>query len=169
MANLAALLNRMEESERGSTLRRCNASEAWVDGMRAAAPFASDKHVVQTAQQVWNRLTEADWHEALAAHPRIGDVSSLRAKYSETKGLASGEQSGVAQASEETLAQLAAQNQAYERRFGHLFIVCATGKSADEMLDVLNARINNTPEQELRNAADEQLKITILRLQKLAP
>jgi OHCU decarboxylase len=112
-------------------------------------------------------LTEADWLEAFAAHPLIGDVDSLRAKYAATKTLAAGEQSGVASAGEATLAALAEVNRAYRDKFGFIFIVFATGKSAAEMLAILKSRIDNSREQEIRNAAVEQMKITRLRLQKL--
>ncbi|HUP57055.1 MAG TPA: 2-oxo-4-hydroxy-4-carboxy-5-ureidoimidazoline decarboxylase, partial [Bdellovibrionota bacterium] len=92
-------------------------------------------------------------------HPKIGDREELRKKFSE--------QAGVAQASEATLQALAQGNADYEKRFGFIFIVCATGKSADEMLQILNARLPNAPEQELRIAAEEQGKITRIRLKKL--
>ena len=94
-------------------------------------------------------------------------MNSLRKKYASTKALAAGEQSAVSQASEETLQALAQGNLDYEKKFGFIFIVCATGKSALEMLELLQARLPNTREQELLNAAREQHAITVLRLQKL--
>jgi OHCU decarboxylase len=105
---------------------------------------------------------------AFAAHPRIGDVDSLRTKFAHTKTWASGEQAGVDAASEDTLIRLADGNDAYFDRFGYIFIVCATGKSADQMLALLEARLPNDAVTELPIAAAEQRKITQLRLQKLA-
>lgn len=136
--------------------------------MQAACPFADDHAVVETAEAAWAGLTEADHLEALAAHPRIGDVESLRAKYAATKSWATGEQSGVAGASDETLQLLAKANADYEAKFRRIFIVCATGKSAAEMLELLQQRIGNPPEEELAIAAAEQIKITLIRLNKLA-
>jgi 2-oxo-4-hydroxy-4-carboxy-5-ureidoimidazoline decarboxylase len=107
--------------------------------------------------------------EALAHHPRIGaDLDELRKKYASTADWASGEQAGAASASEATLRALQAGNIAYEARFGHLFVVCATGKSASEMLALLEARLHNDAQTELRIAAAEQAKITRIRLEKLA-
>ena len=112
-------------------------------------------------------LGEPEWREAFAHHPRIGDMASLRARFASTAGWAADEQRGAAQATEETLAALARGNRVYEERFGCIFIVCATGKSAAEMLALLEARLGNDPEHEMRMAADEQMKITRLRLEKL--
>ncbi len=111
--------------------------------------------------------TDADWLEAFAAHPRIGDVDALRAKFAATAAWASGEQAGVAGASESTLRALAEGNRDYEAKFGHIFIVCATGKTADEMLGLLRERLANEPDAELAVAAAEQAKITAIRLRKL--
>jgi 2-oxo-4-hydroxy-4-carboxy-5-ureidoimidazoline decarboxylase len=100
-------------------------------------------------------------------HPRIGDVSKLREKYKATATWSSQEQRGVQEASEEVLQGLADGNREYEARFGFIFLVCATGKSAGEMLALLRERMNNEPEAELRIAAGEQAKITRIRLEKL--
>lgn len=104
---------------------------------------------------------------SLAAHPKIGEVESLRAKFGNTPSWASGEQAGLAGAAETTLLRLAQLNREYEAKFGYIFIVCATGKSADEMLAILESRLPHDPQTELHLAAAEQLKITQLRLQKL--
>jgi OHCU decarboxylase len=113
-------------------------------------------------------LVEADWLEAFAAHPLIGDVDSLRKKYGATRDLAAGEQAGAAGAGAATLQELADLNRSYREMFGFIFIVFATGKSADEMLANLRSRLGNSRDEELRNAAAEQIKITRLRLEKLA-
>jgi OHCU decarboxylase len=165
--NSAQKLNEAEADTARELLRKCCAADKWTAGMLAARPFRDDALFESTAADVWWSLTPDDWQEAFAAHPRIGDVDSLRAKYADTKSWSADEQSGVDAATDETLAQLAAGNHAYFEKFGYIFIVCATGKSAEEMLRLLNSRLNNSPEDEIRIAAAEQLQITLLRLRKL--
>lgn len=166
--NLADLLNQHDIAAVRIELVKCCASSRWVDGMLAARPFADDNTVLQTAANCWWQLDQSDWLEAFAAHPKIGDVDSLRAKFANTRQWAGGEQAGVAGASEDVLQRLAELNDAYEKKFGYIFIVFATGKSADEMLAILESRLPNNAETELKIAAGEQLKITELRLRKLA-
>jgi allantoicase len=141
-------------------LRSCCGSTKWVEEMKRRRPFGTWETLAATADEVWNTLGPDDWREAFAAHPRIGERKAT------TKWSAQ-EQSGVSSASDETRAALAAANEEYERRFGHIYIVCATGRSAGEMLALAEQRLKNTPEEELRNAAEEQRKITRLRLLKL--
>jgi 2-oxo-4-hydroxy-4-carboxy-5-ureidoimidazoline decarboxylase len=135
--------------------------------MIAARPFGSRDRLFACAEAAWRDLGSEDWREAFAAHPKIGDQAALRARFADTRQWAEGEQAGTLEATEATLAALAQGNQDYETRFGHIFIVCATGKSALEMLSLLRARLDNDPETELRIAAGEQAKITRLRLLKL--
>jgi len=168
MCQIAEHLNNLQASVLAATLGKCCASNAWVEAMQRAAPFAHDQQVEQQAVDIWQSLSPADWLEAFAAHPRIGDVASLRAKYAATEKWATSEQSGVASASDATLQRLAQQNASYEDKFGHLFIVCASGKSAEEMLALLEKRISNSPAEELPIAAAEQLKITLIRLRKIS-
>jgi 2-oxo-4-hydroxy-4-carboxy-5-ureidoimidazoline decarboxylase len=166
--SIAQTLNTRTEPQAREALTNCCASQAWVEAMLAARPFADDEAVEEAAEAAAAKLGEPDWLEAFAAHPLIGDVKSLRTKYAATKALAAGEQSGVAAASDATLQELATLNQEYRDRFGFIFIVFATGKTAEEMLAILEDRINNPRQRELLNAAGEQMKITKLRLQKLA-
>jgi 2-oxo-4-hydroxy-4-carboxy-5-ureidoimidazoline decarboxylase len=147
-------------------LERICGAKRWCDRMARARPFASQEELFQKATHIWHQMTREDWLEAFAHHPRIGDVSALRAKFAATAQWASQEQAGALAASEETLQRLAQGNQDYEARFGHIFLVCATGKTAAQMLDLLLARMKNEPEQELRVAAGEQEKITRIRLEK---
>jgi 2-oxo-4-hydroxy-4-carboxy-5-ureidoimidazoline decarboxylase len=165
---IAAKLSSLTDSDARAALTNCCAAEKWINGMLAARPFASDDALFAACHEIAATLNESDWLEAFAAHPLIGDVDSLRKKYSATKQLAAGEQSGVEAASEATLRELAMLNAAYLQRFGFIFIVFAAGKSAGEMLAILKSRINNSRNQELANAAAEQLKITRLRIEKLA-
>ena len=137
--------------------------------MAEARPFCHRTHLFGTADHLWWGLSATDWLEAFSHHPRIGDLEGLRERFARTADWANTEQAGVADASDETMAALSAGNQAYEERFGFLFLVCATGLSATEMLTTLNARIGNPPLDEIRFAAAEQAKITRLRLAKLEP
>jgi OHCU decarboxylase len=148
-------------------LANCCAAQRWVAGMLARRPFADDAAVVQAAYDVGESLTDDDWLEAFAAHPVIGDVESLRKKYAATKEMAASEQAGVSGAHNATLAELAELNREYLKRYGFIFIVFATGKSAQQMLAILRSRLGNCREEELQTAAEEQMKITQLRLKKL--
>jgi 2-oxo-4-hydroxy-4-carboxy-5-ureidoimidazoline decarboxylase len=161
------LLNSLPPDAAWAALLRCCGSRRWADAMTARRPFASADEVFVTADEIWMGLDRADWLEAFAAHPRIGDLDSLRKKFASTADWAGGEQAGVAVAPEEVLQALARANLEYEKVFGHIFIVCATGKSALEMLADLARRFMLDPETELRIAAAEQAKITRLRLEKL--
>lgn len=148
-------------------LERCCGSRRWVESMLSRRPYRSREALLQAADDADRAMTSADWLEAFTHHPRIGDVASLRAKFATTATWAAGEQSGAAVASEETLQALARGNDDYAAKFSWIFIVCATGKSADQMLALLRERLPNTPERELAVAAGEQAKITRLRLEKL--
>jgi 2-oxo-4-hydroxy-4-carboxy-5-ureidoimidazoline decarboxylase len=137
--------------------------------MLARRPFASTHDLLRAADEVWALLDRASYLEAFSHHPKIGeDLSALRAKFGSTASWANQEQAGLRSADERTLLALRDENQAYLARFGFIFIVCATGKSASEMLELLRARMNNEPAFELAIAAREQGKITKLRLEKLA-
>lgn len=137
--------------------------------MVARRPFGSDAALFAAADEEWAKVGREDVLEALAHHPRIGaNVDELRKKFASTAAWASTEQAGAAAASEETLHALRDANVRYDARYGHVFVVCATGKSAAEMLAILEARMHNEPDVELRIAAAEQAKITRIRLEKLA-
>ena len=166
--SIAAKLNACNDNDARTVLANCCAADKWVSNVLASRPFASDDALFASCNKVAATLAESDWLEAFAAHPLIGDVDSLRKKYAATKQLAAGEQAGVGEASEATLRELAELNQTYLAKFGFIFIVFATGKSADEMLAILKSRIGNDRQQEIANAAAEQLKITRLRIEKLA-
>lgn len=148
-------------------LERCCGSSEWVEQMLQFYPFQNTQQVLLLAEQIADQLNESDWLEAFSHHPQIGDLESLKQKFASTAAIASAEQAGSATASDATLKELAEYNQQYFEKFGFIFIVCATGKSADEMLTLLKQRIHHDPETELRIAAAEQRKITRLRLEKL--
>ncbi len=173
-------LNALDAESAARALLRCCGSTRWAARMAAARPFAHMDAAAVSADDIWSALDEADWLEAFAAHPRIGSdraggsgESSGPGKSRGSGGLdpnqtwAAQEQARVADAAPDVRERLAARNRDYEVRFGYIFIVCATGKSAGEMLGLLESRMANDPHTELRIAADEQRKITRLRLAKL--
>ena len=142
--------------EARSLLTACCGSARWVDAMVARRPFGNMTALTESAASIWRGLSEADWLEAFSHHPKIGDRGA--------EGIARREQSGVGSASEKVIADLADGNREYHARFGYIFIICATSKSADSMLDALRTRLGNDPATEINVAAEEQLKITQLRL-----
>ena len=161
-------LNNLPKLALAEALQTCCGSTVWVENMLAAFPVSDAETLLDQATARWNKLSEADWREAFTHHPKIGgDVETLRAKFASTSIWAAGEQAAVKSASQETLEYLTTGNEDYERKFGYIFIVCATGKTADEMLALLQARLSNKSEDEILIAAGEQNKITRLRLEKL--
>jgi 2-oxo-4-hydroxy-4-carboxy-5-ureidoimidazoline decarboxylase len=160
-------LNQLPADQAIEQFRRSCAAEPWCEKLASSRPFATVDSLHQAADTVFDRLTDDDWLEAFAAHPMIGDMASLRMKYTGNREWSAGEQAGVAVATEQTLQSLAELNLAYREKFGFIFIVCASGKSASEMLELLMARIGNEASTELRNAAAEQRKITHLRIDKM--
>lgn len=135
--------------------------------MLALRPFGATDVLLSAARREWFALTPEDWKEAFAHHPKIGDRAALRARFPVTHHLSEREQAGMGTAPDQIIEALAQANAAYARRFGYIFIICATGKSAKEMLDLLTARLQNDPVMEVRIAAEEQAKITELRLKQL--
>ncbi|MEK7329859.1 MAG: 2-oxo-4-hydroxy-4-carboxy-5-ureidoimidazoline decarboxylase [Candidatus Eisenbacteria bacterium] len=160
-------LNRLPADEARTALGRCCGCPAWVERMVARRPFVNLNHLLGIAHAFWSGLTPADWREAFTHHPRIGDLESLKRRFAATADLAEREQAAVAVSSRATLEALAEGNHAYEEKFGYIFIVFASGRSADEMLTLLRRRMENEPETELKTAAKEQWKILRLRLDKL--
>ncbi len=160
-------LNRLSESDAAAAFTQCCAAQRWVERMVIDRPFESLAEMLEISDRIWEECDVDDYLEAFEGHPRIGDVESLAKKYANTKGWAGGEQKGVEGADREVLERLAKGNADYEAKFGHIFIVCATGKSAAEMLALLEARMPNDPKTEVMVAAEEQNKITRIRLKKL--
>ena len=148
-------------------LLKCCGSAAWARGMSRRRPFAGFDRLLQTAGEIWWRLDPSDWMEAFSAHPQIGQRQSTTHASAQAQAWSVQEQSGISRAGVGVTMDLEAANQEYLAKFGHIFIVCASGKSAEEMLALLRSRLPNSPEQEIRVAAEEQSKITRLRLEKL--
>jgi 2-oxo-4-hydroxy-4-carboxy-5-ureidoimidazoline decarboxylase len=165
LTTLTKFNNASNERAKQVLMQLCT-SDAWCEKMLKARPFTDFSAMEQGADLAWKNLTESDYLQAFDGHPKIGDVNSLRAKYAKTKALASGEQCAVDHADEHVLHDLAILNEQYLTKFGFIFIVCATGKSAEQMLALLKARLPNDKATELANAAEEQRKIFQLRLAK---
>lgn len=166
MADPAAYLDGLPEADARTALARCCGAPRWVDGMLARRPFQTREALLAAADDVWSQLGRDDYLAAFAHHPRIGEQPAT--KHEATAQWSRAEQRGMESADERTRDRLAALNRAYERRFGYLYLVCATGKTADELLGLLEARLMHAPDHELAVAAGEQAKITRLRLEKLA-
>ena len=130
-------------------------------------PFENKDHLFHSAQTVWDSLSESDYLAAFEGHPQIGDLSTLSKKYAATAKKAGHEQSGMSKANEQTLKKMIELNKQYLSKFGFIFIVCASGKSAEKMLELIEQRVDNTREEELTIAAGEQAKITKIRLESL--
>jgi 2-oxo-4-hydroxy-4-carboxy-5-ureidoimidazoline decarboxylase len=160
-------LNTLAPAPLQEALSRCCGATAWVRQMAAAFPVANKEQLLSEAERIWYACSEKDWLEAFTHHPKIGDIGSLKEKFAATGQWAEGEQSGVRHTSQQVLEALAAGNKTYEDKFGYIFIVCATGKPAEAMLALLEARLHNDPAIELLIAMGEQNKITKIRLEKL--
>jgi len=155
-----AELDVWDETQIAPRLHECCGSAQWVAHMLAARPYGGPADLEIAATEHWWRLTPADWLEAFSRHPKIGEKGRVGQWSSQ-------EQSGMNSAATQVTRRLADLNQLYLDKFGWIFIVCATGKSAEEMLSLLESRLRNTAEAELRVAAAEQNQITLLRLRKL--
>jgi OHCU decarboxylase len=156
--------NDLPPEEAEAAFLACCGSRAWARRMAEGRPYAEGEALLEAADRIWWSLAPGDWREAFAAHPQIGEKKS--AGDAQFRRWSEQEQAGVESAEEALLAELAEANRAYAERFGYIFIVCATGKSAEEMLGLLRARLGNDSETELCLAAEEQRKITRLRLLK---
>jgi 2-oxo-4-hydroxy-4-carboxy-5-ureidoimidazoline decarboxylase len=153
-------LNELPPADAETAFLSCCGARAWARKMTTARPFATTAALHAAAERIWWSLDAAAWREAFAAHPRIGDRKT-------TSAWSAREQAGATAAAETTQVKLAQVNAAYEARFGYIFIVCATGKSGDEMVAIATRRLDNDPDTEIRVAAAEQAAITRLRIDKL--
>ena len=161
--------NELSPAEATSLLLTCCTSTNWAQTLVNTRPFIDIETLIAHSDEAWTQAQtdESNLLEAFDGHPQIGNVDSLKEKYRNTQDSAAHEQSGANDAEDDVIEALAQGNQDYFDKFGFIFIVFATGKSAQQMLDLLLARLPNNRETELVNAAAEQNKITRLRLQKL--
>ena len=159
--------NKLPNDKVKELLFQCCGCTAWAEQLAQEIPFHSLQELIDKSNNIWFSCDINSWMEAFTHHPKIGDLKSLEEKFAATKHLAVEEQSGVDHSSIEVLKQLQEYNHIYEKKFGFIFIVCATGKSADEMLSLLQQRLSNDRSDELKIALNEQNKITHIRLKKL--
>ena len=162
-----SLLDALPEPEAALLLESCCGSRAWVRGMLARLPFGTLDALLAAADDVWWSLDHDDWLEAFSHHPRIGERAAAASPGERARGWSADEQRGVTASPEEMREALAVGNEEYERRFGHIYLVSAAGRSAGELLTLLHQRLTNDPAAEMRIAAGEQAKITALRLKKI--
>lgn len=160
-------LNALPAAEASHEFLKCCGSARWAAMMTERRPYESLDELTRAATDVWWALEQSDWLEAFHSHPKIGEKKAAAEISSQSKQWSGQEQAGVQAATQKTLDSLAQLNQDYEQKFGFIFIVCATGKSAAEVLELLRERLSNEPDAELRIAAAEQEKITEIRLKKL--
>ncbi len=160
-------LSSMPQEQAEAEFLNCCGSRRFASAMTAARPFANVDELLMKADRTWSALGSDDWLEAFRAHPKIGEKKAAAAQSKEAQQWSAQEQSGINHAAADTMAALAEGNRDYEHRFGFIFIVCATGRSSEEMLAILRARLQNDAETEVAVAAEEQRKITRIRLEKL--
>jgi OHCU decarboxylase len=161
LSETLASFNRLPRDEAERRLRVCCGSRAWASGVAARRPYADLPDLMRAADTVWAKLEKSDWLEAFEAHPRIGESGGHSPESSKK------EQSRIMGAGDENLTMLAAENRRYEKRFGHVFLISAAGRSAADVLAAVRQRIDNDAATELKVAAEEQRKITRLRLESM--
>jgi 2-oxo-4-hydroxy-4-carboxy-5-ureidoimidazoline decarboxylase len=144
----------------------CCGCKAWARQMAARRPFKDEASLIAASAETWHNLTESDWMEAFNSHPRIGESTPPTPSSARSAAWATQEQKEVADAGDPVKISLAEGNRDYERKFGRIFIVCATGKSATELLEILRRRLQNDARTELYEAAEQQRQITRIRLKK---
>jgi 2-oxo-4-hydroxy-4-carboxy-5-ureidoimidazoline decarboxylase len=166
MSDVLARWNALRSEEAAEEILPSCGSRAWARGMAARRPILDEWTLLAAADQVWNSLPESDWMEAFRSHPRIGEANSRLSSPARSAAWSGEEQQRVRSADENVKIALAEANLAYEQQFNRIFIVCATGKSATEILELLRRRLLNDEITELREAAEQQRKIAQLRLKK---
>ena len=160
-------LNALPPQEAAEQLRACCGSSRWVEAMLARRPFEDVAELLAAADEAWRATGPQDWEEAFAHHPRIGERQAAAPVGATARAWSAEEQGTAAGAGTSARSALASANEAYQRRFGRIYIVCAAGRSAEEMLADIAVRMKNDPDRERAIAAQEQLKITRLRLKTL--
>ena len=160
-------INNADNEELYRIFEHCCCAPSWIKKMIHARPFANKAELIHTSEKAFSTLTEADYLTAFEGHPQIGNLETLAKKYANTSTTASHEQSGMSTAEKSVLKSMQSLNIEYLARFGFIFIVCASGKSAQEMLELIEGRINNDRQSELMIAGNEQAKITQIRLEQL--
>lgn len=160
-------LNELTRDEAHAVLLACCGSNKWARRVAEERPFQDERQLYEAAERAWWSLDREDWLEAFRSHPKIGERKAERETGEAARSWSEQEQAAARASASETMEELAELNRVYEERLGHIYIVCATGKSSEEMLDILKHRLSNDPDTELCVAAEEQRKITRIRLEKL--
>jgi 2-oxo-4-hydroxy-4-carboxy-5-ureidoimidazoline decarboxylase len=156
--------NTLDATTAAHEILPCCGSEAWAKSLAAIRPISDEATLLVTSDKIWQALPQQDWQQAFDSHPRIGQQHAASAT---AQSLAwSAKEQSKATPDEAAKLALAEANRRYERRFGRIFIVCATGKSSSEILNILEARMQNDSATELREAAEQQRQITHLRLRR---
>lgn len=158
--------NVLPATEAIAAVLSCCGSKAWASSIAGRRPFPYEDTLLTAADEIWGTLEPDDWLEAFRSHPRIGESAADSPPFARSAAWSRQEQQGVSAAQADVKAAFAEGNRAYEQKFGYIFIVCATGKSAAEILEILRRRMHNDSDTELREAAEEQRQITQLRLKK---
>lgn len=166
MSNILARWNAVPDRQAAEEILPCCGSRAWADQMVARRPIDSEAALLAACDEVWRNLPEPDWVEAFRGHPRIGESRTPAANEGRSASWSEEEQRRVTTAGEDIKRALAEGNRAYEQRFNRIFIVCAMGKSAPDILEILQRRLRNDDRAELLEAAEEQRQITHVRLKK---
>lgn len=166
MSSVLARWNGLAAEEAEREILPCCGSRGWAAGMAGRRPLGDEAALLAAADEVWRGLAVKDWMEAFASHPRIGERKAPQSATVQSAAWSAQEQRDAAAADDAVKAALAAGNAEYERRFGRVFLLCATGKSASEILEILGRRLRNDAAVELTEAAEEQRKITAIRLRK---
>lgn len=166
MSGVLARWNSMPSEKAVQEVLPCCGSRAWARAMAVRRPIQTEVDLLAACDAIWKDLPVSDWIEAFQGHPRIGDAKAPSAASSQSVAWSRTEQQKVETAGDAVKAALAEGNRAYEQRFGRVFIVCATGKSAQEILEILERRLRNDDQTELLEAAEQQRQIAHLRLKK---
>ena len=166
MNTILAHWNAIAGSEAAQEILPCCGSQRWAHALARLRPFDDAERLFGSSDEIWRQLDPSDWDEAFSSHPRIGEKKAPESATAKSAQWSGQEQSGVALSGANIQEQLRRANREYEERFGRIYIVCATGKSAEEMLAILYRRLENDDTSELRETAEQQRQITQLRLRK---
>lgn len=166
MSEVLARWNRLPREEAAHEILACCGSPTWASSMASKRPILDEPSLLAASDTIWQSLAESDWLEAFRSHPRIGESRAEKTVAAQSSAWSEQEQQGASAAEEAVKMALKRGNREYEQKFGRIFIVCATGKPASEILEILRRRLHNDDATELRQATEEQRKITHLRLKK---
>lgn len=166
MSEVLARWNHISRQQAAKEILPCCGSKAWADGMTARRPFLDEESLLATSDEVWRNLSESDWLEAFGSHPRIGERHAAQATAAQSSAWSAQEQRNVTTADGAVKLALVEGNRQYEERFGRIFIVSAAGRSASEILEILERRLQNDEKTEFRESTEQQRQITRIRLKK---